>query len=502
LEIDALVKVDDGPALEAMKVLDGELFLARQSSAKTVFDTVHSLNVFATRTAIITTLVLVLLSAAILWFARWRILIPLRNLDDAIKRIDPRSPSKMRLPTREGVKGDELDHLARTGNAFIHASEVHLKRFRMAEGALKSSEAHLRAIVESAVDAIVTIDQEGIILSFNTAAIQMFSYSEEETIGQNVKILMPEPYKREHDGYLSRYLKTAKSAIIGVGREVTGQRKDGSVFPMRLGISEVSSGDKKSFTGIIRDLSAEKEAELKLRMAKQAADKANQAKSEFLASMSHELRTPLNAILGFSQLIESSPSEPITAKQQEYISLVIKSGDYLLELIEEVLELSKIEAGEMTVHIETIDTEELIKESLDIVSSRAGGAHISIDCLPLGNVPNIFADLTRVKQVLLNLLSNAVKYNRDGGSVIIKCREVPNDHLRITVVDTGIGIPEEKQKDLFKPFNRLGLESSGIEGCGIGLAITKRILEAMDGKIGYTSEEGVGSSFWFELPVA
>jgi PAS domain S-box-containing protein len=372
---------------------------------------------------------------------------------------------------------------------------------------LEKNENRLRLIVETAVDAIITINEKGIVETFNTAAESIFNYPNREVVGKNIRMLMPEPDKAQHNGYLKTYLKTGKARIVGQSREVKGRRKNGNVFPMTLAVSEAVEDGRRYFTGIVRDISAEKEAELRIRLAKDAADKANKAKSEFLSSMSHELRTPMNAILGFSQLLQHSPEHPLTEKQNEYTDLVLKSGDHLLELIDQVLELAKIEAGHISVSVEDVPVITTIEECIEVVSPRAEQNSVTLDfqCpegFYQGDCPILETDPMRFRQVLFNLLSNAIKYNREGGSVTVDCDEALENMLRISVSDTGEGIPLDQQKNLFRPFERLGREAGAIEGTGIGLTITKNIVSILGGRIGYLAKKEGGSTFWFELPTS
>ena len=240
-----------------------------------------------------------------------------------------------------------------------------------------------------------------------------------------------------------------------------------------------------------------------LSSAKKQADTANQAKSEFLSRMSHELRTPLNAILGFGQLLELDPKAPLTKMQEESVGHIMKSGQHLLGLINEVLDLAKIEAGKLELSLEDVALPELIKGCLDIAQPLTIKQNIRLSRQCNGNCPtHVTADYTRLRQVLFNLISNAIKYNRSDGKVDISCSKVANNQIRISVTDTGNGIPEKKQTKLFRPFSRFETGGTQIEGTGIGLTITKHLIEAMNGRIGFESEVGKGSTFWVEIQEA
>jgi signal transduction histidine kinase len=246
-----------------------------------------------------------------------------------------------------------------------------------------------------------------------------------------------------------------------------------------------------------------RENEKTLQSSTDAANAANHAKSEFLASLSHELRTPMNAILGFGQMLEYHPTDKLSENQQDCVDQIKKGGQHMLKLIEEVLDLSKIEAGKISLSVETMCITDILEECCQMIAPLAkkrGIKTIVKNDLVAGH--SLRADPVRLKQVLLNLMSNAVKYNRDNGTLKIECREQPEGGIYISVTDTGKGIPKELHNALFAPFDRLGAETSDIEGTGIGLAIAKQVVELMDGTIGVESEVGKGATFWIKLPLS
>ncbi|MFU8788930.1 MAG: PAS domain S-box protein [Methylobacter sp.] len=353
-------------------------------------------------------------------------------------------------------------------------------------------------IIDSVADAVITIDDAGCIGSFNPAAEKLFGYSADEVIHRNINMLMPEPYRSRHDRYLENYrLGQSTSEIIGRQLELAGQRKDGSVFPLELAVTVMDIEQGKHFIGILRDISERKQAEQALIKSRDEAERANNAKSEFLSSMSHELRTPMNAILGFGQLLEID--DDITEEQADYVDEILKAGRHLLELINEVLDLSKIESGNINLSIEPLPCSELINECLALVRPIAQARGVVIKDVAMGDYV-VRADRTRLKQVLINLLSNAIKYNRPQGAVSIQVTAQQGHQVRLSVSDTGRGIPAARLQELFQPFSRLGAEESDIEGTGIGLTISRRLVEMMGGHINVQSEEGTGSTFWIELP--
>jgi len=284
-------------------------------------------------------------------------------------------------------------------------------------------------------------------------------------------------------------------------------RKNGSTFWANVVYTAIrdQSGNLRGYAKLTRDLTERKrldqvlqEKNAELESAKSVAEKANRAKSDFLSSMSHELRTPLNAILGFAQLLEAG-SPPPTDAQKIRLHQIIKAGWYLLELINEILDLALIESGKLSLSREPVALIDVIIECQAMIEPQAQQRDIKLTFIPFDETWFASADRTRVKQVLINLLSNAIKYNREHGTVEVKCIESTPERLRISVKDTGEGLAPEKLAQLFQPFNRLGQESSCEEGTGIGLVVTKQLVELMGGTIGVESTVGVGSEFWIDL---
>ena len=251
--------------------------------------------------------------------------------------------------------------------------------------------------------------------------------------------------------------------------------------------------------GLQLDITDEKEIKEELKLARQQAEMANQAKSKFLSSMSHELKTPLNAILGFTNLLEMDKDQ-FSEDQQESLSHIASSGKYLTVLISQILELSAIESKKIPITMEPVSVDEALHEVIPMIQNKMEDRGITF-VIKSGPKLLVQTDFTRLKQVLLNLITNAIKYNKEDGSITVEWKEVEGKQLRISIIDTGIGIAENIQQDVFSAFNRLGNESSSIEGTGLGLVVTKELVELMGGNMGFESVERQGSTFWFELPL-
>jgi PAS domain S-box-containing protein len=367
---------------------------------------------------------------------------------------------------------------------------------RLIDDALRDSEAKIRLILNSVSSAILTIDLNGRLEEFNPAAEKLFGYSASEVLGHNVSMLVPERFRSDHDARLKRFAKTGQSDILGVNRELTGLRKDGAEILLELEVSAVEVQSRQLLTGIARDVTNLQAARTELEAARLVAEQANDAKSNFLSRMSHELRTPLNAILGFAQLMKTNAA---SIDQDEAATMILKAGRHLLSLVNEVLDISRVESGQLSLSPEAIEVSDVLRDCLALLDIQAKFRHIEFVDRSTDNLV-VRADRQRLKQVLLNLLANSIKYSFEGGTVAVLVSLVGEGRVRIEVADEGPGIHPEAIDRLFTPFERLGAQQSEIEGTGLGLALSAGLVEAMGGTIGVESNFGHGSKFWFELP--
>ncbi len=363
-------------------------------------------------------------------------------------------------------------------------------------------ERQLSQIVETAQDAIITLNARFEVVVFNHAAAQMFGVAPEEAIGRPIDRFIPQVHGQAHRRHMADFAADGvASRHMGRSREVLARRADGEEFPIEASISRVGEGDRMLMTVTARDVSQRRLAD-RAQLASAAAEAANSAKTEFLSRISHELRTPLNAVLGFAQLMQTDTRDPLAPRHRAQIDLVLQAGEHLRLLLDEVLDVTRIESGRMVIDKRDFELCELLRSVLRISAPHALRCQVHLqeayatDC----KVP-LRADPDRLRQVLLNLVSNAIKYNRPGGWVRL---ELQRDafFVHILVRDNGLGMTEEQKAQLFQPFNRLGRERTGVEGTGIGLMLARQLVTLMDGDVAVDSAPDHGTTVRVTLPAS
>lgn len=403
-------------------------------------------------------------------------------------------------PLREEARLIGLGAFGVVGLTIVWLGEVLRNAFaEMAatERVLRLREAHLTSVLNTVPDATVVIDPAGTIISFNAAAVRQFGYLEAEVVGQNVRMLMPEPYRRQHDGYIERYLTTGERRIIGVDRVVVGSRKDGSTFPMKLAVGEMRSGDNLFFTGFIRDLTEREESEARLHEVQSELARLARLNElgEMASTLAHELNQPLSTIANYSQgalrLLKRAPETPVGALDEAMTQIAaqsLRAGQIIRHLREFVMR------GETEETVE--DIRKLVEEAgaLALVGSREQGVRTVFDFA--AGAEHVLVDRVQIQQVLTNLMRNALEAMRRSETRQLGVRAYrAGDEVAVEVSDTGPGIAEEVADRLFKPF--VTTKSGGM---GIGLSISKRIIEAHGGEISVASNQRGGATFRFTLP--
>jgi signal transduction histidine kinase len=342
---------------------------------------------------------------------------------------------------------------------------------RQLNATLQQSEAKFRGLLESAPDAMVIADGAGNIVLVNAATERLFGYPRDELLGQPAEMLMP--------------------AVAG--GDLVGMRKDGVVFPIEVSHSPLQTEGGQMVSSAIRDVTARKRIEAELMQA-------SRAKTDFLSGMSHELRTPLNAVVGFAELLQMKSVGELSEKQHEYVGHILEGGNHLLVLVTQLLDLAGIEAGRLNLSVVPVDVGAVLRYVHGLMTPLAQQADVTFVLDVPAQIADVNADEMRLRQVLINLVSNAIKYNNSGGRVVLSAGPRGGEGIRFAVSDTGIGIQPDRVDELFQPFSRLGAEHSKVSGTGIGLAFSRKVVEAMGGTLGFTSEVGKGSVFWVDLP--
>ena len=363
---------------------------------------------------------------------------------------------------------------------------------KQAEAALQESEARMRAVFETAVDAIITIDERGRLERLNPAAERTFGYTEAEVAGQNVSMLMPQPHRALHDGYLASYLATGERKIIGKGREVQGLRRDGTVFPIDLAVSEMWLGERRMFTGMVRDITERKLAEERNASLLAELSSANEELTSFAYVVSHDLKAPLRGIGSLADWISTDYAQHFNDEGKEHMRLLIARVHRMSALIDGILQYSRV--GRVREVAASVDLNSLLRDVIDLL---APPPHITV--VVEGPMPTIVAEPTRLQQLFHNLVSNAIKYmDKPQGQVRIACRDSGSD-WQFSVADNGPGIEARHFDKIFQLFQTLAPRDR-VESTGVGLTLAKKIVEMYGGRIWVESVPGAGATFQFTLP--
>ena len=369
------------------------------------------------------------------------------------------------------------------------------------EAALRESEEKYRHIINAAADAIISLDEQGLVREFNDAAEQMFGFAKAEVLGKPLTPMMPPHLRDVHTAGLQRYLTTGQRHLPRWSNvELPGMTKDGREFPLEVSFSLLEAGDKKFLTGVLRDITERKRVEGELLQARETAEAATQAKSAFLANMSHELRTPMNAIMGFTRLVMRRSQDLLPQRQYENLEKILISAEHLLTLINDILDLSKIEAGHMEIHPVSFQLETLVDVCLHTLEPMLQSERIQLRKEIDPDLSLLSTDRDKVQQILMNLLSNAVKFT-PAGSITITAQQHDGE-ITIAVADTGIGIPAEALEHVFEEFRQVDSSTTRqYGGTGLGLSISRRLAQLLGGDITMQSVVGVGSTFTVTLPL-
>ncbi|WP_407332297.1 ATP-binding protein [Enterovibrio sp. 27052020O] len=373
-------------------------------------------------------------------------------------------------------------------NAFNQATEqISTASELNIEAERQSGQSQLLAIVDTVVDSIITIDEKGHIATFNPAAEGLFGYYADEVIGKKVNMLMPQDFARQHDTFLTNYISGKPAKIIGIGREIIAKRKDGTEFSAELSVSEMRVLGKRMFTGVIRDITARK--------------KAQSVKNEFVATVSHELRTPLTSICGSLGLVLGKFGDELPVKSKKMLTIALRNSERLALLINDILDIEKLESGQLTFSFNRINLNTIIQRSVDDNEGFARKHNVSV--VYINEIDDVYinADSGRLQQVMANLLSNAIKYSPANSQVTVTLMR-QDAFYRVEVTDIGTGIPPEFHKHIFERFSQAdSSDTRRVGGTGLGLSITKAIIEGHKGELDFISVPGEGSTFFFSLPI-
>jgi PAS domain S-box-containing protein len=416
-----------------------------------------------------------------------------------VEQLETSQPVRNVELTRLNGAGKRRDYLLQAdliefdGQACVLTVATDITELRAAQRDLSERQRQLSGLVETAMDAIISVDADQNVRLFNRAAAEMFQVAASDALGSGLERFIPTRLHAVHREHLQAFAQTGSAARrMGAVSDLVGVRASGDEFPIEASISKLGEGRSVLMTVVIRDATEMRRAE-QSRLAQLAAESASRAKTEFVSRMSHELRTPLNAVLGFSQMLQTHPTERLSENQKAQVEFIRQAGWHLLSLIDDVLDMSRIEAGGIHVDEISVDLVQVLDEGLRLGANLAETRDIDVEpAYQSGARVRVWGDPDRLRQVVINLLSNAVKYNKPGGSIRVEVL-AGEDETHIDVIDTGLGMTALQLEHVYEPFNRLGRERSGVDGTGLGLALTQQLIQLMGGRIEIESQADRGT---------